>query len=458
MPTISLDSPAAAAAAGDPAGAAQGANALPADGGAAFAQRLALAQSALPQGQNLAAGALPLQALALGPTMELVTPAADGPDSEALAEFAKAQGLDEEVVAWLFGDPAALAQGQALAGVPPGAVPGGAMPAGATLSDGATSNSALTQVSLMATLAAGAGTPGTPGTPAPATGAAQAAAVLAGAATGLPAWLQQAGAATPATAPAADAGAAPDAAAPAAMQLQSFAAALAAAATPSGRSAQAAAAPQAPTGAQAGAEVLALEIEVEPGLESLWEPDAGAAAPAPGSDAASAGAGGDAGAQSLPDEPAATTTLAQRAQGYQALAQRLGEAVAQRVMAQIEKGHWQVRLMLRPEKLGEVEIDLKMRAGQVDAAFQASNPVTRDLLNEGLPRLREVLSQAGMEIADLNVGTGKGQHAGGNPTPRQSPGPAAPGAPAEAQAPDTAALAAAPAARRTTASGLDVLV
>jgi len=106
-----------------------------------------------------------------------------------------------------------------------------------------------------------------------------------------------------------------------------------------------------------------------------------------------------------------------------------------------------------------VEIDLKMRSGELDAAFRAANAVTRDLLTDGLPRLREVLSGAGMDIADLNVGSGLSQQAGGNPTPRPAVQPAA----ARGGATDTgmAPADAAPAAtvrRMGGAQGWDVTV
>ena len=103
MSNISLDTSSPGAPSGDPAA---GAAALVPDG-EGFADRLAQAQSALPAGQNLAAGALPLQTLALGPTLEVITASGgtDGDtDSDSLAEFAKSQGLDDDVVAWLFSD------------------------------------------------------------------------------------------------------------------------------------------------------------------------------------------------------------------------------------------------------------------------------------------------------------------------------------------------------------------
>ena len=115
---------------------------------------------------------------------------------------------------------------------------------------------------------------------------------------------------------------------------------------------------------------------------------------------------------------AENATPADRAAQIQALSEKIGQALGQRLMGHIERGQWQVRLLLRPASLGEIEVDLRLRAGELDATLRAMNPLTRELLTEGLPRLREGLSQAGMDVAQLHVSTGDTSRNGGNPTPR----------------------------------------
>ncbi len=422
MPSISLDTPTGLPVPADPAAA--GAAGQP--GEASFAIRLGqLMEPGAVTGQNIAAAGIPLKTLALGPTLEVLTAASEPVDADSLAEFAKAQGLDEEVVAWLFADPAQAAALQPLApaALAPGLVsPGGALatPPGGALVAGAVPNGLPPGVlpgmtPAGAPLAADAAPDGQPAPAAWLAGPMVAAALGAKAAAApiTP---------SPATDPALSAAA--DSAVPDTARMQSFALTQALAAGRAGMpTLQGASAgqPASSPAAEMPEEVLALEIE--PGLEALWDAPAGLPgdAPAgPGTDAAGTPLNGGSRQQGETTAPAAESknTPAQRAEGYQALAQRLGEAVAQRVISQMEKGNWQVKLMLRPARLGEVEIDLKMRAGELDAAFRAANPVTRDLLNDGLPRLREVLTGAGMDIADLNVGSGLSQQAGGNPTPR----------------------------------------
>ena len=107
-----------------------------------------------------------------------------------------------------------------------------------------------------------------------------------------------------------------------------------------------------------------------------------------------------------------------RAEERAALSLRIGEMLAQRMVAQAQRGQWQLRFALNPQHLGRVEIDMQMRGGELEATLGALNPSTRELLQEALPRLREMLQQSGMDVASLNVGSGGSSKNGGQPTPR----------------------------------------
>lgn len=103
---------------------------------------------------------------------------------------------------------------------------------------------------------------------------------------------------------------------------------------------------------------------------------------------------------------------------FEQLAEKMGQAVAQRMLSEIEKGHWHLKLMLRPATLGHIEVEMRMRSGELDASFVASQNLTRELLQESLPRLRETLTQLGMDVANMNVDSGRSQQGDGEPTPR----------------------------------------
>jgi len=148
-----------------------------------------------------------------------------------------------------------------------------------------------------------------------------------------------------------------------------------------------------------------------------------------------------------------------RADQYAKLTQRLGEALGQRLAAQIAKGDWNVELTLKPQDLGNIEIKLNMKDGNLEASFNASKAMTRDLIVDSLPRLKETLAQSGMEVAQLNVNVGQHGQNGGKSTPeRQKASTAVSGV--STNSPVNAGLPTATLTTRKpeTDNGLDVLV
>ena len=106
-----------------------------------------------------------------------------------------------------------------------------------------------------------------------------------------------------------------------------------------------------------------------------------------------------------------------RSENIQNLADKMGQAVGQRILSEMERGQWHLKLSLRPATLGHIEVEMKMRSGEFDALFTAPNAVTRELLQEGLGKLRETLNQMGMNFAQIDVADGKSGKNDGNPTP-----------------------------------------
>jgi len=105
----------------------------------------------------------------------------------------------------------------------------------------------------------------------------------------------------------------------------------------------------------------------------------------------------------------------------QMLSEKMADAIGERMIREIERGHWSLRLMLKPAHLGHIEVEMRLRAGELDASFMAPQAATRELLQDGLARLKEALSQMGMDVANLDVRTGQNRQNGGNPTPGQGP-------------------------------------
>jgi hypothetical protein len=133
------------------------------------------------------------------------------------------------------------------------------------------------------------------------------------------------------------------------------------------------------------------------------------------------GRAGHAGAAST--SAAWSSTAAQRAEIYEQLAQRLGEALGQRLQSQLERGQWKMQMRLDPAYLGRIDLELDMSAGALDAVFRSDNQLTRDLIAQGLPRLRESLNQSGTAVANVWVQGDSSRQSGGNPTPWRAPEP-----------------------------------
>jgi flagellar hook-length control protein FliK len=107
---------------------------------------------------------------------------------------------------------------------------------------------------------------------------------------------------------------------------------------------------------------------------------------------------------------------AQRSEKVHNLAEKMGQAVGQRILSEIEKGQWHLKLSLRPATLGHIEVEMRMRSGELDAVFTASQALTRELLQEGMSKLKDTLSQMGMDVASMQVGDGQTQKRGGEST------------------------------------------
>ena len=158
---------------------------------------------------------------------------------------------------------------------------------------------------------------------------------------------------------------------------------------------------------------------------------------------------------------AAQSDIDLRAEQYEKLTQRLGEALGQRLAAQIARGVWKVELALKPQDLGNIEIKLDMKDGALEASFKATEAMTRDLITDSLPRLKEALAQSGMEVAEVNVNVRQDSQNGGNPTPGRHKTPAgisgvSKGSLAKASLPADSAATGKP--RTQDNNGLDILV
>ena len=411
-------------------------------------------ETALPSGQEMAAGAQDmsllfnfhnpemdswsLKAVNLGPTLNVITPEQAAPDAQSLEAFARSQGLDENAVQWLLGKPGdtltpSVLQPSEDLGIP------------ATTAAGV---NALQSAGLNLKMAGPIVPSGSPtametqlspalGEPAPPAGSVATLAPVASAfTTGAALWAlalsEDAKPAAPATRPVNDT----ESAEAAAIQIQLM---------------------RQPTPAAVWMLRTAMPLEVKPerantmpsiseselDLSAEFNPelvdgliaglDAGlenTSAPAPMASTAHPGAMSGTkpeAPQTLAAGPSNTETAqsagsdaAERSENIQNLAEKMGQAVGKRMLTEMEKGQWHLKLQLRPATLGHIEVEMRMLSGQLDAVFNAPQALTRELLQEGMTRLKETLNQMGMDVASMQVKDGQTQQNGGKSTPNQA--------------------------------------
>ena len=113
-------------------------------------------------------------------------------------------------------------------------------------------------------------------------------------------------------------------------------------------------------------------------------------------------------------------SLEDRGAQIQQLADKLGQAMSERLQEQMEKGQWRLHLKLNPGHLGSIDVELDMHSGGLDALFKTDNTLTRELITQGMAKLREGLAQSGMAVANVWVNSDSQRESGGNSTPRQN--------------------------------------
>jgi flagellar hook-length control protein FliK len=99
---------------------------------------------------------------------------------------------------------------------------------------------------------------------------------------------------------------------------------------------------------------------------------------------------------------------------------RISEALAQRMVNQINRGQWSLHLELKPADLGHISVEMTMHNGRLEAVFESGSGVTRLLILDGLERLRQDLERNGMNVASLSLQNASTGSSGGKPTPGRS--------------------------------------
>ena len=416
-------------------------------------------EAAVPSGQEMAAGvqdmshlfnfhhpeigSWSLKAVNLGPTLNVITPEKAAPDAQSLEAFARSQGLDENAVQWLMGKPLDTLTPAMQQPADDLAAPSSnagtlntSLGAGLNLKMAVPISSPMTPVPPMTPLTPSALeaplSPALAESAPPTAPMANLTPASSGFTPGAALWAMSLSGDTGPTSPSSKPVQESDNAEAAALQIQLMRQPTPAAAwmlrnaMPLEVKAERAVA----TPSIAESE-LDLSAEISPEwVDSLIAGAENTPAPAPMSSSAHPGAtAGTRQEAQLPlsaglnnkEAPETTgSTAAERSENIQNLAEKMGQAVGRRMLTEIEKGQWHLKLQLRPATLGHIEVEMRMLSGELDAVFNAPQALTRELLQEGMSRLKDTLNQMGMDVASMQVKDGQTRQNGGKSTPNQA--------------------------------------
>lgn len=103
-----------------------------------------------------------------------------------------------------------------------------------------------------------------------------------------------------------------------------------------------------------------------------------------------------------------------------------GEALGQRVQVMASHRLQTAEIRLTPAELGPLRIQVAVDDGRATVTFHAAHAVTRDAIEQALPRLREMLADSGLTLGQASVGEQGVAHGGREGGDRPATAAAAP--------------------------------
>lgn len=87
-----------------------------------------------------------------------------------------------------------------------------------------------------------------------------------------------------------------------------------------------------------------------------------------------------------------------------------GEQLGQRLQLMANNQVQTAEIRLTPAELGPLRVQIAMDDGAASVTFQAQHALTREAIEQALPRLREMLAENGLTLSQANVGEQDVQH------------------------------------------------
>lgn len=85
------------------------------------------------------------------------------------------------------------------------------------------------------------------------------------------------------------------------------------------------------------------------------------------------------------------------------------QAISQKVVWMVGATEQSATLTLNPPDLGPLQVVINVNNEKADTTFISENPEVRKALEDGIPALRDLMNQAGVQLGQANVSTGSQQ-------------------------------------------------
>ncbi|MCH7422866.1 flagellar hook-length control protein FliK [Shewanella sp. ZOR0012] len=90
----------------------------------------------------------------------------------------------------------------------------------------------------------------------------------------------------------------------------------------------------------------------------------------------------------------------------QEMIQRFSPVMKQQLVTMVSQGIQQAEIRLDPPELGHMIVKIQVHGEQTQVQFHVAQTQTRDVVEQAIPRLRELLQEQGMQLADSHVSQG----------------------------------------------------
>lgn len=92
----------------------------------------------------------------------------------------------------------------------------------------------------------------------------------------------------------------------------------------------------------------------------------------------------------------------------QEMIQRFSPVMKQQLITMVSNGIQQAEIRLDPPELGHLTVKIQINGDQTQVQFHVAQSQTRDLIEQAIPRLRDMLAQEGLQLTDSQVSQGGG--------------------------------------------------